>query len=166
MRVLTDDEVRGVFDDPRPFLQDDGTVSPGWERFAIVHAALPAPLQLLGNRALKVTRIRCHQRLAPIFRAVYVELYQCAAAWSSIGDFGGCYEWRLQRGTRDRLSRHCWGIAVDQDCADNPFGHAPEVEPDVVRIFKAHGFAWGGDFPRSRRDGMHFEFADLARLPG
>jgi hypothetical protein len=54
------------------------------------------------------------------------------------------------------LSRHSWGIALDANVKDNPYGKKSIMNPVIVEIFKRWGFCWGGDFKTT--DGMHFEF--------
>jgi hypothetical protein len=120
-------------------------------------------LPLAWDHALSATRFRCHYKLTSIFTAVMADLFNHTEAWASINDFGGCYEFRKQRGA-SVLSRHAWGIAIDLDVGDNPFGKTPKVHPVTLEVFTNHGFVWGGTFPLKRRDGMHFEFADLSRL--
>ena len=67
--------------------------------------------------------------------------------------------WNPARG----LSRHSWGIAFDINVQWNGFGVTPPAigvrgsVRQLVTIFAAHGFAWGGNF--SSPDGMHFEYA-------
>ena len=90
---------------------------------------------------------------------------------------GGCYVPRFNRLSANSsigfLSRHTWGQAVDTNTVGSCQGCAP---PDfvtknggctVVRIFRKHGFAWGGNFLTP--DGMHFEWVgerrDLAPYP-
>lgn len=90
---------------------------------------------------------------------------------------GGCYVPRFNRLTPNSsigfLSRHTWGQAVDtntvgscQGCAPPDFAD-PVRKPggcDVVRIFRKHGFAWGGNFLTP--DGMHFEWVGKRRDVG
>lgn len=158
LKALTDAELRRRFGDPSGFLRADGTVGEAWEREILAMIPLPAPLALSWDPSRKVDRLRCHQLIAKPLEAAMRALYQ-SAAWVTIGDFGGVYQWRVQRRSVDRLSRHSWGIAIDLDVGDNPFGREPKVHPDTVRIFTDHGFLWGGYFPIRRRDGMHFEYA-------
>lgn len=73
--------------------------------------------------------------------------------------FGGCYNYRRVSG-RSQLSVHSWGAAIDLDPVNNPLGK--KWRPDsgmmpeqVVAIFRAEGWRWGGDF--TRPDCMHFE---------
>lgn len=68
---------------------------------------------------------------------------------------GGCYNPRLSR-ISQYLSRHAYAVAIDINTAANCQGCKPVMNCDVVRIFRAHGFAWGGNFRRP--DGMHFEW--------
>jgi D-alanyl-D-alanine carboxypeptidase len=72
--------------------------------------------------------------------------------------------WNVNRG----LSSHTWGIAIDLNVAWNGYGSVPAAlgthgsVRELVPIFEAEGFAWGGYFePLSICDGMHFELARL-----
>ena len=109
-----------------------------------------------------VTRLRVHRKLVGLFSAALAAIHANAEAWASLGDTGGAYAWRPQRGAK-RLSRHCWAIALDLDVGDNPLGGKPHMHPAVIAAFAAQGFEWGGAWKR-RKDPMHFEFADLGRL--
>jgi hypothetical protein len=84
---------------------------------------------------------------------------------------GGCYLARFNRLTPNSsigfLSRHSWGMAIDtntigscQGCAPPDFATIPGG-CDVVRIFRKHGFAWGGNFLTP--DGMHYEWVGERR---
>ncbi len=163
MKPLSDAQVIAAFGDPRPFIRADGTVAFPWEEQILATAMLPAPLPLSWAPATKVTRFKAHRRVAPLLTATFAELHATADLWATINDFGGCYNFRAQRGAKV-LSRHSWGIAVDIDVTDNPMGKPAHVDPRTVKIFEAHGFAWGGNFSGTRIDPMHFEFADLTRL--
>ncbi len=54
-----------------------------------------------------------------------------------------------------------WGMAFDTNTTTNPQGGVPQMNCDVVRIFRRHNFAWGGNF--TSRDGMHFEWVGERR---
>jgi hypothetical protein len=66
------------------------------------------------------------------------------------------------------LSNHAFGSAFDFNAPENPLKAIPRGVTEVgsvrelVPIAVRHGFYWGGWF--SRRDGMHFEFADFDSL--
>ncbi|HEX2178699.1 MAG TPA: M15 family metallopeptidase [Actinomycetota bacterium] len=129
--------------------QPDGTVSidPGWLSENITTVSVP----LLGS-------VRCHKALIP----------QLTAAMDEIGrrglgglvratDFGGCFSPRfLNRDSESGLSRHAWGIAVDLNVSENPFGSVPALDQRLVEILERWGFTWGGRWLVP--DGMHFEF--------
>lgn len=78
--------------------------------------------------------------------------------------YGGCYVGRFSRLAKDNfgpISRHAWGIAFDINTAANAQGRVPQMNCDVVRIFRKHGFSWGGNYLMP--DGMHFEYVGEPR---
>lgn len=82
------------------------------------------------------------------------------------GDTGG-FNCRQIRHT-GIASNHSWGLAVDLNWDDNPYGGSAHAIPDAVAvIWKGRGFRWGGDYAGTR-DWMHFEFmgtpAEAARV--
>jgi hypothetical protein len=83
---------------------------------------------------------------------------------ANVNTFGGCFGPRFTRiaGTQlGTLSRHTWGQPIDMNTAANCQGCVPKMDCRIVRIFRAHNFAWGGDFLLS--DGMHFEWVGEPR---
>ena len=52
-------------------------------------------------------------------------------------------------------------MALDTNTVSNCQGCVPQMNCDVVRIFRKHGFAWGGNFLMP--DGMHFEWVGERR---
>ena len=56
---------------------------------------------------------------------------------------------------QNSVSRHAWGIAVDINAQDNPYGAPSQQDPRLVEVMADHGFIWGGDWPTP--DAMHFE---------
>ena len=77
--------------------------------------------------------------------------------------YGGCYYPRFNRHRRrvGFLSRHSWAMALDTNTVSNCQGCVPQMNCDVVRIFRRHDFAWGGNFLLP--DGMHFEWVGERR---
>jgi len=70
--------------------------------------------------------------------------------------FGGTFNFRPIRGST-HLSNHAYGCAIDIDPDHNPLGATHgRMPPDVVALFKAEGWRWGGDY-HGRKDWMHFE---------
>lgn len=162
-KSLREDQVIEVFGDFNPYLTQEGIPSAKWESKILTYIDIPG-LPLAWNKEIVVNRIRCHKLIAPFLAAAIHDLHCIPLVWNTINDFGGVYQFRAQRRTRGMLSRHSWGIAIDLDVGDNPFGHTPKVHPITIEIFQSHGFLWGGTFTGTRRDGMHFEFVDIKRL--
>lgn len=55
-------------------------------------------------------------------------------------------------------SNHSWGLALDINAPENPFGGATHtIDQPMAALWNAYGFRWGGDYPTSK-DWMHFEF--------
>ncbi len=79
--------------------------------------------------------------------------------------YGGCSsgQARLARITQSlgSVSRHSWGQPIDTNTTTNCQGCVPKMDCRIVRIFRKHNFAWGGNFLTP--DGMHFEWVGEAR---
>ena len=80
--------------------------------------------------------------------------------------YGGCSPGGLARlsrlsGNLGSVSRHSWGQALDVGTVANCQGCVPKMDCRIVRIFRKHNFAWGGNFLIS--DGMHFEWVGEPR---
>ena len=96
---------------------------------------------------------------------------------SMLADNTSCFNYRVVPG-QGNLSRHALGMAVDVNPFENPYINAhgvvrpPEAERYVdrtqdfphkidrddlcCRLFRAHGFTWGGGWARSK-DYQHFQ---------
>ncbi len=91
---------------------------------------------------------------------------------SMLANNTSAFNYRKIKGT-ERLSNHAFGIAIDINPLLNPYVKKNSVEPegasynpelpgtitensDVVKIFKSHGWNWGGDWTRGK-DYQHFE---------
>jgi len=166
LRPFSDADIVRYFGDPTPYINDDGSVSRAWEMEHMSYAVLPAPLPLTGSSTLVVRKLRVHRRAVAQFEDFFAALFNEPEVWKTIGDCAGAYNWRPQRRSK-ALSRHAWGVAVDLDVGDNPFGDAtPNVHPRTIALAEEFGFAWGGFFAAPRTDGMHYEAADPFRLTG
>lgn len=77
-----------------------------------------------------------------------------------------CYNHRgirkMDGSTGKTLSKHSWGIALDMNPGDHPFGQRWEdnrnpnkIPMEVVKIMEECGFKWGNSFGNA--DPMHFE---------
>ena len=95
---------------------------------------------------------------------------------SMAADNTSCFNYRKKTGMRE-LSKHALGLAVDINPFENPYVRPARVRPvgasafadrtkdfphkidknDLCyRLFRAHGFSWGGSW-RSVQDYQHFE---------
>lgn len=141
---------------------DDIRILGGWREKNITPVAIPS---LVGVKGAPATgRIWVHRLVVEQVSALF-------AAWHDAGLDGLILTWdgsfapRFVRGSRSTLSNHAWGTAFDLNCAWNQLGTIPALRREkgtvreLVPIANAHGFFWGGHF--SRRDGMHFEVAQL-----
>lgn len=122
------------------------------------------PTPIFGG--LGVSTVQMHVKARDPFTRTLAAIEEQGLA-ERILTFGGTFVprhkgWNPQRS----LSAHTWGIAIDLNVQWNGYGVEPaEIGKqgslrELVRLFEAEGFAWGGYFePLSVRDGMHFELA-------
>lgn len=122
-------------------------------------------------------RARCH---VAIKAALTAALQQIATQYPSLVNnpsitsdidvantnlYGGCGTGRVRfaRITQNlgSISRHSWGQPIDMSTVANCQGCVPRFDCRIVRVFRAHGFAWGGNFLTP--DGMHFEWVGEPR---
>jgi len=58
----------------------------------------------------------------------------------------------------DTPSNHSWGLALDINAPENPFGGSTHtIERPMADLWNAYGFRWGGDYSTTK-DWMHMEF--------
>ena len=134
----------------RPGAGDSVALDPAWVRDNIRTEVVPI-----------VGRVTCDRRVLVDLRAALAEVQRAGLAGRiDLADTrraGGCWVPRLIRGpSGGSLSRHSLGVAFDMNPSTNPFGGTPSLDRRVVAIFRDHGFAWGGTWPRP--DGMHVEW--------
>ena len=151
------------FGNPADYVQPDGTLSPAWERLYIRRIDLPEPLRLdlvpgVAKEPL-VTKVTCHVlltgRLMEVLEAVHER-----GLWEGLGGYSGGFQARRQRGG-NRASLHTWGLAWDfgasrDPLGDKPGGGDPDMPIEIVKIWEAHEFTWGGRW--ARPDQMHFQW--------
>jgi D-alanyl-D-alanine carboxypeptidase len=105
----------------------------------------------------------CNRKLFPQLRGAMSEIR--AKGLSHLIDptqFAGCFNPRLIPSAHStQLSHHAWGIAVDINSRDNPFGARPDQDPRIVKIMRRWGLTWGGAWLVP--DGMHFEWVRFHR---
>ena len=148
---------------PQPDNREAIRITDGWESENIVRVAVP---QLAGVRGAPSSgNVRFHRLAAKQLQGVF-------KGWSKARLLGRLVTWdgsfvaRFIRGSDKDLSNHAFGSAFDINAALNALGAEPALPGkqgclyDLVRIANDHGFYWGGHFSK-RRDGMHFEVAEV-----
>lgn len=114
-------------------------------------------------------RARCNKRVKADLAAALQEVVNSglggAIDAANANSYGGCAtgQVRFARITQalGSVSRHSWGQPLDTNTTSNCQGCVPRMDCRVVRIFRKHGFAWGGNFLTA--DGMHFEWVGEPR---
>jgi hypothetical protein len=121
------------------------------------------PGRVLLSSAIPI-RARCHNAVSAALGAALDEVAAAglgaAINVSNTNTYGGCFNARYSR-LSGFLSRHAYAVALDMNTTSNCLGCTPQMNCDVVRIFRKHGFAWGGNWRVP--DGMHFEWVGERR---
>ena len=114
-------------------------------------------------------RARCNVVIKADLYAALQEVYASGLGGlidvGNVNSYGGCGTGsvRLARITQSlgSVSRHSWGQPIDMNTTSNCQGCVPRMDCRIVRIFRTHNFAWGGNFLTP--DGMHFEWVGEPR---
>lgn len=130
---------------------------------------LPLPFPLAWDMDHKVTRIKCHEKIAGDLQTIFEEAVAHYGPTKfealKLNVYGGCYNYRKMRGGT-KLSTHAYGIAVDLDPEHNQLrwgrdkARFAKPEYDAFwKIVEAHGAVSLGR--AANMDWMHFQFARL-----
>jgi hypothetical protein len=132
--------------------------------------------QVVIDKSLKADLVKIFQQLKdakfPIAKMIPVSHYDFSDDQSMADNNTSAFNYRVIEGT-NRLSNHALGRAIDLNPLFNPFIKNGETKPAnakydptipgtitknglVVKIFKKHGWKWGGNW-RSLKDYQHFE---------
>ena len=105
-------------------------------------------------------KMRCAKAVAPLIAGFCAEFHELIEPidHGSLDDWG--FNFRMVRGSTDKLSNHSSGTAVDINANFHILGKSgtfpSEKVPMIRALAKKYGMMWGGDF-RHRPDEMHFE---------
>lgn len=148
---------------PQPDNREAIRITDDWERENIVRVAVP---QIAGKKGAPSSgTVRFHRLAARQLRDLF-EAWGKARMLERILTWDGSFVARFTRGSTTVLSNHAFGSAFDINAPFNPLGAEPALPGekgclfDLVSIAHDHGFYWGGHFGK-RRDGMHFEVAQI-----
>ncbi len=150
---------------PLPGNKEHVVITNGWDTENIEKVVVP---QLVGVEGAP------HDGGIFFHRLGRKQLLDMWAGWEKAGlrarvlTWGGSFVPRLVRGTTSTLSNHAFGTAFDINVAFNFMGSMPALVGkkgsvrELVKIANDNGFWWGGHFNK-RKDGMHFEVAEVAK---
>lgn len=151
--------------DPTPKNPERIRITNGWAADNIQAVELP---QLRGVEGASATgRVYFHRKAARQLAALW-QAWERKGLLKHVLTYSGDYVPRFVRGKADEqvLSNHAFGTAFDINYSWNKLGVEPATEGEEGCLYKLvpvahdHGFYWGGHF--NRRDGMHFEVAQVA----
>ncbi|MFT3680712.1 MAG: M15 family metallopeptidase [Ferruginibacter sp.] len=123
------------------------------ERFVLMWD-VPAELEI----GVIPKKIYCHQLMVAPLTKAFRNLIDRGFV-SELKTWDGCYNPRLQRGSRTQWSIHSWALAIDVNAAWNGLGAEPKLSAGFVKCFTDAGFDWGGIW--KRKDGMHFQLSSV-----
>lgn len=111
--------------------------------------------------------INCNKKIIAPLQKVFTDIAKAGLAGKidvrNTNRYGGCYSARMNRlkNSFRAVSKHAYGMAIDVNTQTNAQGATPTLDCRIVRIFRKHGFAWGGNVVPP--DGMHFEWVGERR---
>ena len=98
-------------------------------------------------------RIYAHYLMAAPLREAFKNLLFRGLS-DELKTFDGCFNIRRMKGSNS-MSVHSWGLAVDFNAAENPFGESWSFSDEFIQCFADAGFESGALWHRP--DGMHFQ---------
>ena len=107
-------------------------------------------------------KLRCAEKVAPLLVGFAAEFHNLIEPLDVGANDDWGFNFRMVRGTTDKLSNHASGTAVDLNATKHPLGQVGTFEPAKVPMLRAlahkYGLTWGGDY-KGRKDEMHFEIS-------
>ena len=146
--------IKALVGEPWYRINSDGSLSmhPTWKANSLTVG------KVLLNETIPI-RAQCNVHAVDDMRAALAEVAAAGLGGgidvANANRYGGCYNPRYSR-TSGFLSRHAYAVALDMNTVTNCLGCTPQMDCGIVRIFRKHGFVWGGNWRLA--DGMHFEW--------
>jgi hypothetical protein len=139
-----------TYGDPRGFHDNQAL----WEETILRYLSVPPGMFLWLGQSVRT--IRVHNLAAPSFGQV---VHTLAHNGVSGIEYGGTYNFRLNRNNPNQLSTHTWGIAIDLNPTKCPNGSNPNFQDvRLIAAFREAQFVWGGTW--AHPDPMHFQLAE------
>jgi hypothetical protein len=146
-----------IYGDPRDEMSDSFSVK--WVNENLDWFPAPFPMVLSWDIDRVVDFLYMHKKIGPVVINALEELVNEKGIEYIIDNkhnrWGGCFNYRPQRGDSGEMSTHSFGAAIDLNPALAPRGGESNQPDYVVKAFLKRGFTWGGEF--SVVDGMHFQ---------
>ena len=158
---------------PIPGMPEAIRITDNWPSQSIVWVAVPQLAHVQG--APGNGRVQFHRLGADKLKALF-QAWEDAGLLPLVLSWAGSWAPRFIRGSNSVLSNHAFGTAFDINAAWNGLGVRPALVGSkgsvrkLVPIANELGFYWGGHYgmsadgsvsPGARKDGMHFELAQL-----
>lgn len=109
-------------------------------------------------------KVRVHRDIAELVALLIDETVRRGYNLDGTADDWG-YAGRYIAGT-STPSNHSWGLALDLNATSNP--QASNLVTDMPSWMPAlwgrYGFGWGGNYVRSKKDAMHYEYMDTPAM--
>jgi len=151
------DELIKMYGDPRPYLADGDDRD--WQVEILTSIKLPFPLRYYwGEKDTEFSvskTLRVHKLAADVF-LMTLECLVREGLSEYVTHHGGAYNYRAKRGS-SKLSTHVWALAHDLNPRTNKQGTPGDMNPDVIAVYEAHGWVWGGRWHGKSRDPMHMQ---------
>ncbi|MBW8683359.1 M15 family metallopeptidase [Chitinophaga rhizophila] len=163
--LVSNDERAAVFgkfaykSHPLPDNPENIMITDNWASSNIALVSIPQLVTITGS-----DRVAFHKKAAGQLIRLWKD-WEDAGLLPLVLTWGGSFVPRFIRGSRSTLSNHSFGSAFDINVAWNPLGAQPALVGqkgsvrELVTLANENGFYWGGHF--SRKDGMHFEVAQI-----
>lgn len=135
----------------------------------LVTLKLPYPMYLNWENQTYINSIQVHKDGHDSLKAILTEILEVYGIDEikrlQLDDYGGCFNYRLMRGSSQTPSVHSWGLAIDIDPDRNLLRETSKTarfaRPEYkkfIDIFYKHG--WESLGREKNYDWMHFQIAE------
>lgn len=128
---------------------------------------IEVPIYTKKKKIEKMT-LTVHKQLAGEITAAFEDMVKIK--FPVLPECTAGYTWRMMASNKNKVSYHSYGCVVDLNWEHNgasytgwPYKPGKDkyaVTDKVVKIWKAHGFYWGGDWSEAYFDPMHFTYVN------
>lgn len=145
-----------IYGDPR---SKGDNASTDWIKDNLDWFALPFNLFLSWNHEQEIEWGYMHRRIGPVVVDALKEMLDNQGIVyireNGHDKWGGCFNYRPQRGDSTKMSTHCFGAAIDINPHLGGFRQVSKQPKYITEAFVKRGFTYGGGW--FVPDGMHFQ---------